>query len=253
MRIDDGGNVIIDSILEQTPAAGVTIDACLIKDGQAADSIKIRGRTVATTAPSDLQTLKWNNGASQWEPGAQFKAASKLVTRVLDAGDYYADGVADDVQINAAVTAVIALGGGTVLLREGIYTIASTVNISGSDVAIEGCGQGAVVRAADGLGDDTAIFLVDHATGLANVTFRNCWIQGSSGANKEYGVQLGSTLTTPYRITNTVFDNAFLILPSHDYSSSLSHPRQPIQHHTIRGSVYWQRQRKPCCFTKPVN
>jgi hypothetical protein len=29
---------------------------------------KLQGRTVASTGPTDLQYLGWNNGASQWEP-----------------------------------------------------------------------------------------------------------------------------------------------------------------------------------------
>jgi len=43
--------------------------------------------------------------------------------------DYLCDGVADDVQIQAAITAVAAAGGGTVFIRAGMYRIAATIVI----------------------------------------------------------------------------------------------------------------------------
>lgn len=48
-------------------------------------------------------------------------------------GDYQCDGVADDVQINAALTALRAGAGGTVLLTAGTYNIAAPILIEGFD------------------------------------------------------------------------------------------------------------------------
>ena len=33
------------------------------------NAVQLQGRTLASTAPTDLQVLKWNNGGNQWEPG----------------------------------------------------------------------------------------------------------------------------------------------------------------------------------------
>jgi hypothetical protein len=54
------------------------------------------------------------------------KTYTKVVSRTADA-DFICDGVADEVEINAAITAVNATGGGTVFLRAGTYN-QSTAN-----------------------------------------------------------------------------------------------------------------------------
>lgn len=51
--------------------------------------------------------------------------------------DYRCDGTADNVQIQAAITACNAAGGGTVLLRSGTYDIAANITLS-SNVALIG-------------------------------------------------------------------------------------------------------------------
>jgi hypothetical protein len=61
--------VAIDADLAAVAAgSGVTMAGDVT--GLAASTVvaKIQNRTVAATAPSDLQYLGWNNGSSQWEP-----------------------------------------------------------------------------------------------------------------------------------------------------------------------------------------
>ena len=46
--------------------------------------------------------------------------------------DYYTGSyTSDDLAIQAAIDYVDGLGGGTVLIREGVYVITSTINITG--------------------------------------------------------------------------------------------------------------------------
>ncbi len=70
-----------------------------------------------------------------------YSSATKVVAPVGSgfAADYYTDGVADEVEINAATIAVNGSGGGIVLLKAGNYTTGNTVNIL-SNVTLQGEG-----------------------------------------------------------------------------------------------------------------
>lgn len=66
---------------------------------------------------------------------------SRTVTKTVGTNnaDYITDGTADDVQIQAAITAVSATGG-TVLIRAGTYSLAATLTIASQNVVIRGEG-----------------------------------------------------------------------------------------------------------------
>lgn len=70
----------------------------------------------------------------------QSMAATATVGRTSEC-QYYCDGTADDVQIQAAVDYVVALGGGIVFIKKGTYNLATYV-ILGSNVTILGEGSG---------------------------------------------------------------------------------------------------------------
>ncbi len=55
--------------------------------------------------------------------------------------DYYTDGVADDVQIQAALDTMHALGGGVLELKAGTYNILSQIVVY-SNICIRGEGIG---------------------------------------------------------------------------------------------------------------
>lgn len=73
------------------------------------------------------QLLTYANGKWQGDrTTAKIVAASDSSQTSKDSADYVADGTADDVEINAALTAA---AGGTVYLLPGTYNIAATVNV----------------------------------------------------------------------------------------------------------------------------
>lgn len=80
-----------------------------------------------------------------------YKVRSKqthvTVGTVANPGDYTCDGVADNVQIKAAIDAVLAAGGGKIWIREGLYDIAAaiTVTLGGKSLIIEGEGDGTIL------------------------------------------------------------------------------------------------------------
>lgn len=51
-----------------TVTSSVTMGGDVSGSSSSATVAKIQGRTVVSTAPSDLQYLGWNNGSTQWEP-----------------------------------------------------------------------------------------------------------------------------------------------------------------------------------------
>jgi len=69
----------------------------------------------------------------------QVVAASDSLAKSRYQADYVCDGTADDVEIQAAIDAVAAVGGGKVLLAEGQYNIEGDIYLK-SNVDIEGSG-----------------------------------------------------------------------------------------------------------------
>jgi len=71
-------------------------------------------------------------------------AASNSIDPTLAPAAYRCDGVADQVEINAAITALGAIGG-TVILLEGTYNITASINLA-SNVTLIGQGAGTVLK-----------------------------------------------------------------------------------------------------------
>lgn len=61
------------------------------------------------------------------------------------AADYVCDGVDDQVELNAARTALQAIGGGKLVLTEGTFTLSNTLKLC-SNLLIEGQGQATVLK-----------------------------------------------------------------------------------------------------------
>lgn len=113
-----------------------------------------------------------------------FKLATIVVAPVNSGytADYYTDGVADDVQIQAAITALPA-GGGRVVLCEGTYNISVTITIPNSNTILEGAGNATILKAISGLNSD--VLLISHG-GSGNVqstVVKNLLIDGRRANN----------------------------------------------------------------------
>jgi hypothetical protein len=71
-------------------------------------------------------------------------------------GEYQAAGTlgspTDHATIQAAIAAVQAAGGGTVLIREGVYFLGATINVTAANVAIVGVGRSTELRAVGNYG-----------------------------------------------------------------------------------------------------
>lgn len=106
------------------------------------------------TTPDGTTMAMAQATTSMLGPGAVPRTATKIVAAVnasaqmLAAADYVCDGVADEVQINAALAALPA-SGGTVQLSEGTFTLAAGVTFAaGVRRALRGMGMEATTLVA---------------------------------------------------------------------------------------------------------
>lgn len=111
--------------------------------------------------------------------GVRYVASSTAPAEQKALADYVCDGVADDVQIQAALDAVTTEGGGRVLLSVGNFALAAQLVIEGADdvdveidVLLQGSGAGTTTLTA-GAGLVSAL----HLTAVARVHLSNLKIK----------------------------------------------------------------------------
>lgn len=95
-------------------------------------------------------------------------STQQVATVARSAGaDFLTDGIDDNVQIQAAIDAVVAGGGGTVLLRAGTYSLTASLRLAASNVRIIGEGMGVtnLACAASVTGNTPAITVGNDTTG----------------------------------------------------------------------------------------
>ena len=105
-----------------------------------------------------------------------FVAAADSLDKCRAQADYICDGVADDVQINAAMAALPAAGG-RVVLSEGTFVLAESIVFPDDNIVLEGQGWCTGIIA-------TALATGDHAIQMIGKVFccvKNLAILGSAG------------------------------------------------------------------------
>lgn len=177
-----------------------------------------------------------------------------FVTVGLTQADYVTDGTADDVQIQAAVDAVNAAGGGIVFLKAATYNIATNVLMK-SNVTLQGAGMNATILT----GNTTDYNLVKTTKSgttktvyaniaIKDVTFKSnygsCLVINNTNGFTLEGCEFTFTVTTPIR--QTLFtqhcQNVFIKNNNaHDYTgnglSVTATDYFVIQGNTITGGV----------------
>ena len=136
--------------------------------------------------------------------GTQHKKTARFVVGTSTSGwtakdcDYLCDGTADDVEINAAITALPATGGEVVIL-DGTYNITASINISKDNVSIRGNGNATILKR---MYDSTNTNSGSTAKGLITLNRKSgCKIQGlqidgnvaTYTASYNYGIDIYSS------------------------------------------------------------
>ena len=120
-----------------------------------------------------------NGGDSGGASGDQYTATLIVAAyNTLDpnAAHYQCDGVADDVEINAALNALPA-SNGRVILLEGDYTLANSITIPDNDITLQGQGESTFI---DGNNLDNLINAI-VVTGRTNIHLLDFSIRTASG------------------------------------------------------------------------
>ena len=196
LQTADATNVGLVSTGAQTFAGVKTFNDNVIL--AAAKTLTITGSSTASRPATptegmvyfDTTTKKllvYSNGKWQADRVTSTKivAASNSSQDIKDAADYVADGTADEVEINNALTAA---AGGKVYLAEGTYVAATTILIP-NNTTLEGAGRSTKIEFADLDNTDNLIENSDTTTGTS-INIRNLKLDGRKDLNTT-GTQTG--------------------------------------------------------------
>lgn len=152
-----------------------------------------------------MPTLYYDNGggAGGGVAGADIRAATFIIaasnSEHATAADYVCDGIADDVQINAALNALPANGGRVVLL-DGTFVLADSIVIPNDIVSLEGQGYSTFIN-GNGLPSLHHAIVVNSQeyTTLKNFSIRTN--SGGAGSNHCIDIRDGSNYARVIDVT----------------------------------------------------
>jgi hypothetical protein len=125
-------------------------------------------------------------------------ASSTAPASVKKVADYVCDGTADNVQIQAAITA-LATYGGTVVLSDGTFNLIAALTL-GNNLRLSGQGPATILKVVDDV-QDIAITNTDRSGGNTDITLENFTINGNKenqdgpGSPATYGDLYGIYIT----------------------------------------------------------
>ena len=155
------------------------------------------------------------------------KKAVRFVVGTLTSGwtaadcDYLCDGTADDVEINAAITA-LPLSGGEIMILDGTYNITNAIEVTRDNVSIKGNGNSTALKRmykSTGTSEGVTARGVISLYGNNGCKISNFQIHGNrEGFNStinNYGISLAtSSNNTIARISFVNNNNSILLLVS---------------------------------------
>jgi len=129
--------------------------------------------------------------------------ATVTVSREPDfSGNWTCDGAADDVQINAALAYVTVLGGGTVNLGQGTYTLADPITFTGNQLTLQGQGE-------DTFLDGDGLATTEHAISITS--FTDCVIRDLSIQTQDGGAKTCHCVFIDDTASRTLIENVTII------------------------------------------
>lgn len=139
------------------------------------------------TATDARAQIAGDLGGTASIPRVKTRLATFTIGPSASTADYVCDGSADDVQIQAAVTALPSTGG-RIFLMAGTYNVDHRINVIGkSNVVIEGEGAGnTVIKAAQSIyvaGADHHLAIISvhaHSAPISNIVVRDLTIDANS-------------------------------------------------------------------------
>lgn len=219
MRIDTNGNVGIG-----TTAPAYSLDTT--------GDLRIQGGTLYLTgiasSPSttegtvyydtdDDQLKVYANGKWQSDRTTATKIVAASDSQNGEKADYVCDGTDDQVEINAAITALPA-GGGVVYLLDGIYNIADTqdtqITIAKSNVSLIGSGKSTVLTRKSSHTEERGLIVLGNVGGTAysGIYISQIAINGNKASynsrDNNSGIYLFGGLTQIQIKNNWIYNNS---------------------------------------------
>ncbi len=134
--------------------------------------------TYTVNINTEAEDLAGNNLESSYSWQFTTGTASSIVYVATDrSGDYNCDGINDHIEINQATAYISSIGGGTVHLKAGTYTIDDVVYIK-SNMIFEGDGEGSTIIELDASNSRTGWYLFD-VNNLHDVTLQSFTVDGN--------------------------------------------------------------------------
>lgn len=121
--------------------------------------------------------------------------------------DYVVDGTADDVQIQAALDAVSALGGGTVFLKEGTYNTTVRIDIP-SNITLEGEDKNSTIIKMAAATNLTV--LKSSTEGNSHITIRNLTIDQNGANQSSAGGGFSADKIDDLTVENCIFKTSYV-------------------------------------------
>lgn len=138
-RLSGSTTVLLDNAILHGNTAG------LLDDGT--NTTVSYGANLVTIAGATTQTVRTLSNPYKGMVAARYVVANNASAREKARADYLCDGIADQVQIQQAIDAVQAEGGGIVQLSPGGFNLAATLTLNGTldennpkTVSLYGCG-----------------------------------------------------------------------------------------------------------------
>jgi hypothetical protein len=144
----------------------------------------------------DENTMMWVDSGTKSTTIEYLVASATAPAATKNLANYICDGVNDDVEINAAITAILAAGtgGGKVTLSEGQFNLNASINLSSSYLNIEGQGIGATLLKTQAASNANVFNL--SGTGTIHLSIRRMQID-CNRANNTFGS--GIHINTPWQ------------------------------------------------------
>ncbi|MCK5642458.1 MAG: right-handed parallel beta-helix repeat-containing protein, partial [Gammaproteobacteria bacterium] len=135
-------------------------------------------------------------------PATLIVAASDAAPQSKLGADFVCDGTADEVQINAAISAALAIGGGTVVLSEGTFVLGNSI-VMASGVTLQGQGYSTLIQYDDTIAGAGAIGHHDGTTyrTVTDAAVRYLRIENTDADSEKACISIGWDDHIPQRIT----------------------------------------------------
>jgi hypothetical protein len=156
-------------IVRVTGVSGNTLTVTRGQEGIVATTKNTAGKTYSLILGITAKMITDIQAAFNALPAAPtvtyLVASSTAPAATIALANYVCDGVADDVQIQAAISAVQTAGGGIVELTEGTFNTTATLEVTASNVVIRGRGQGVTtILAGTGMTGNTPVIEYHNTT-----------------------------------------------------------------------------------------